>query len=149
LKDAVGAYPVDVLKKTLRTAGLKVTPLRIKVLSHLMGVSRPMSHAEIQAILQDIDRVTLYRTLSAFVEADIAHQVQGLDGMWRFCAHEREGSECPGNHPHFLCLSCGMMACLTGQVMPRIDVPVGCIVSGKQLVVYGKCQRCAEGEDKL
>jgi Fur family ferric uptake transcriptional regulator/Fur family zinc uptake transcriptional regulator len=146
LKDSVGVHAGNVLKETLKMASLKVTPLRIKVLGYLMGEARPLSHSEIQAMLPDIDRVTLYRTLSAFVEADIAHQVQGLDGMWRFCAHVREGSECPGNHPHFLCLSCGLMVCLTGQAMPRVDVPDGCAVSGKQLVVYGKCRNCAEEE---
>jgi Fur family ferric uptake transcriptional regulator/Fur family zinc uptake transcriptional regulator len=146
LKGVVGVHSGDVLKKMLRAAGLKITPLRIKVLDYLMSGARPLSHAEIQVMLPDIDRVTLYRTLSAFVDADIAHQVQGLDGMWRFCAHVREGSVCPGNHAHFLCLSCGVMICLTDQVMPRIDVPEGCIVNGKQLVVYGKCQNCAEGE---
>ena len=146
MKDSVGAHAGNILRKTLRTAGLNVPPLRIKVLGHLMDAARPLSHSEIQVIMPDIDRVTLYRTLSAFVNADIAHQVQCLDGMWRFCAHIRDGCECPGNHPHFLCLSCGMMVCLTWQAMPRIDVPDGCAVNGKQMVVYGKCQNCAEGE---
>ncbi|MDR3354695.1 MAG: transcriptional repressor [Synergistaceae bacterium] len=146
MNDTVGAHAENVLKKTLRTAGLKVTPLRIEVLGRLTDAARPLSHSEIQTMMPDIDRVTLYRTLSSFVDADIAHQVQGLDGMWRFCAHARDESRCPGNHPHFLCLSCGTMVCLTDQVMPRINVPEGCIVSGKQLVVYGKCQNCADEE---
>ncbi|MDR1481026.1 MAG: transcriptional repressor [Synergistaceae bacterium] len=132
----------------LKAASLKVTPLRIKVLDRLMIGAQPLSHAEIQVMLPDIDRVTLYRTLSTFVDADIAHQVQGLDGMWRFCAHVRDGSGCPGNHAHFLCLSCGIMVCLTDQAMPRINVPEGCIVSGKQMVVYGKCRNCSEEEKR-
>jgi Fur family ferric uptake transcriptional regulator/Fur family zinc uptake transcriptional regulator len=140
-------YTREVLKKVLRTARLKVTPLRIAVLSYLMEAARPMSHAEVQAALPDMDRVTLYRTLSSFVDSDIAHQVQGLDGMWRFCAHMREDHACPGNHPHFLCSSCGTMICLMDQTMPRVEVPDGCVVYGKQFVAYGVCQACASGEE--
>jgi Fur family ferric uptake transcriptional regulator/Fur family zinc uptake transcriptional regulator len=147
LKNVDGAHPKDALREALRAAGLKVTPLRVEVLSYLTDSARPMSHSEIQAALPGLDKVTLYRTLAAFVEADIAHQVQGTDGTWRFCAHIRDGGGCPGNHPHFLCSSCGIMTCLTDQVMPRVDLPEGYTVSGKQLVIHGKCADCAKRDD--
>lgn len=133
------------LETMLREAKMKITPPRLQVLGYLIEAARPLSHAEIQEHLPDLDRVTLYRTLSAFVEADIAHQVQGLDGMWRFCAHSHEEGGCPGNHPHFLCTACGRMTCLLEQSMPRVEVSAGCAVDGKQLVVYGKCERCIHG----
>ncbi|MDR1472406.1 MAG: transcriptional repressor [Synergistaceae bacterium] len=133
----------DDLRHMLRSARLKVTPLRLDILSHLVEARRPLSHADIQSAMSDLDRVTLYRTLESFVGADIAHQVQGLDGVWRFCAHSKGDGGCPGNHPHFLCVSCGSMICLTDQNMPRVDVPEGHEVEGKQLVVYGKCPKCA------
>jgi Fur family ferric uptake transcriptional regulator/Fur family zinc uptake transcriptional regulator len=130
----------------LKSAGLKVTPPRLDVLKHLTEARRPMSHSELQDALPEMDRVTLYRTLFAFVEADIAHQVQGLDGTWRFCAHLRGTEGCPGNHPHFLCVSCGMMMCLTDQELPRVQIPGGYTVQGKQLVAYGKCPDCTRKE---
>jgi Fur family ferric uptake transcriptional regulator/Fur family zinc uptake transcriptional regulator len=131
------------LKELLRSAGLKVTPIRMEILNHLGDVGRPMSHAEVQAALPNLDRVTIYRTLASFMEADIVHQVQGFDGTWRFCAHSTDSADCPGNHPHFLCTSCGRMVCLLGQNMPKVDVPDGNVVKGKQLVVYGECGECA------
>ena len=130
------------MKSMLKSAKLKVTPPRLTVLSRLLDAGRPMSHTEIQEQAPDMDRVTLYRTLTAFVEADIAHQVQGLDGMWRFCAHTRGERGCPGNHPHFLCTACGRMTCLLDQSMPRVEVPEGYDVNGKQLVAYGICADC-------
>lgn len=132
-----------IMKDLLRSAKLKVTPLRIAVLECLFDAARPLSHGEIQNLLPDLDRVTLYRILASFEEGDIAHQVQGLDGAWRFCAHIKEGGECPGNHPHFLCSKCGIMLCLTDQSMPRVNVPEGYSVSGKQFVVYGFCPDCS------
>ncbi len=132
------------VREMLRSAGLKITPLRVQVLEFLIDAGRPLSHADVHAVLPDLDRVTLYRTLASFVESDIAHQVQGQDGTWRFCAHSRDEDCCPGNHPHFLCEACGTMICLTGQSMPRVEVPPQCRVAGKQFVVYGKCPACAQ-----
>lgn len=130
------------MKSMLKSAKLKVTPPRITVLGFLLEAGRPMSHTEIHEQAPEMDRVTLYRTLTAFVEANLAHQVQGLDGMWRFCAHRRGESGRPGNHPHFLCAVCGRMTCLLDQAMPRVEVPEGCNVNGKQLVAYGTCADC-------
>jgi Fur family ferric uptake transcriptional regulator/Fur family zinc uptake transcriptional regulator len=130
----------------LKSAGLKTTPPRLDVLKRLVEAGHPMSHSELRDSMPEMDRVTLYRTLFAFVEADIAHQVQGLDGTWRFCSHERGAAGCPGNHPHFLCVSCGMMMCLTDQELPRVQTPEGYTVQGKQLVAYGKCPECAGKE---
>jgi Fur family ferric uptake transcriptional regulator/Fur family zinc uptake transcriptional regulator len=134
------------LSAMLKSAGLKMTPPRLDVLKRLTEARRPMSHAELQDAMPEMDRVTLYRTLFTFVEADIAHQVQGLDGTWRFCSHVRGSVGCPGNHPHFLCVSCGMMMCLTDQELPRVQIPEGYTVQGKQLVAYGKCPECVSKE---
>jgi len=134
------------LKNILRGAKLRVTPLRLAVLEYLITAGQPLSHTEVQAALPDADRVTLYRTLAVFADADIAHQVQGLDGAWRFCAHHDGGNGCPGGHPHFLCVSCGRMLCLSDQRMPRVEVPDGCEVTGKQLVAYGRCPACLRQE---
>lgn len=136
------------LKGILRDAGLKITPVRLEILQFLARAARPLSHADILAHIPHLDRVTLYRTLASFADADIAHQVQGLDGTWRFCAHARRGERCPGNHPHFLCTSCGRMVCLLDQRMPRVDVPEGYGVEGKQFVVYGICEECREAKDE-
>lgn len=125
--------------------GVRSTPFREQVLSLLLQRGHPMTHAEIrQALPNTADRVTLYRTLETLRDAEILHQVQGADGVWRFCAHEPGGEGCPGGHPHFLCLSCGSMVCLMGQSIQRVDVPEDALVQGKQLVVYGLCARCKQ-----
>jgi len=106
---------------------------------------RPLTHQEIatRPEADEFDRVTLYRTLATLERAGLLHRVQGTDGSWRFCFHAQEQVECPGDHPHFLCLSCGEMSCLTGQPLPWVSVPEKARVLGKQLVVHGHCARCA------
>jgi Fur family ferric uptake transcriptional regulator/Fur family zinc uptake transcriptional regulator len=128
----------------LRYYGLRVTKSRTDILKFLLDASRPLAHWEIQEALPELDRVTLYRTLSFFVENGAAHQVQGPDGAWRFCAHSPDQKNCPGNHPHFLCESCGKMICLADQRLVRVAVPDDYEVRGKQFVVYGKCSACAK-----
>lgn len=131
------------VSEILCKAGLRITRQRETVLRLMLENGFPMSHAEINGTLdKPLDKVTLYRTLQALTDAGIVHQVQGLDGAWRFCAHDAEAEGCPGGHPHFLCLGCGKMTCLSNQSIPRVEVPEGVKVDGKQLVVYGYCAEC-------
>lgn len=132
------------ISEILSNAGLRVTQQRKTVLALLLKKGSPMSHGEISAeLMEPLDKVTLYRILQTLKETAIVHQVQGLDGAWRFCAHDAESEGCPGNHPHFLCVLCGKMTCLPSQPLQWIEVPDGIAVEGKQMVVYGRCVDCA------
>ena len=138
--------PMTDIERLIKKAGIRSNTVRTYVLRCLFFYGRPLSHGE---ILEDpdmagFDRVTVYRTLSKLQEAKLVHVIEGTDGIRRYCAHYPEQPNCPGNHPHFICQVCGTMVCLTGQSMPRVDVPEGMIVKGKQLVVYGICNKCAE-----
>lgn len=135
---------MDDLRSRLRAVGLRATPGRIRALGVLEAAGRPLTHAELAASppLADLDAITLYRMLDAFAERGLAHRVQGTDGVWRTAAQPRDQAGCPGNHPHFLCLSCGTMICLPDQPLPRVDVPAGATVSGRHLVAFGRCGAC-------
>jgi Fur family ferric uptake transcriptional regulator/Fur family zinc uptake transcriptional regulator len=134
-------------QELLRKKGMKVTALRRRVLELFFERREPLSHQEIYELLsasgQEPDRVTLYRVLSAFSDAQIVHEVRGTDGPLRFCLHQAQRDECPGNHPHFLCRGCGRMLCLSDQSLPRVQVPEGALVEGKQLLIFGLCPECA------
>lgn len=129
---------------SLRAAGLRRTPARLAVFARVNALARPVSHAELQELpdIADVDDITLYRTLSALVEAGLLHRVHGIDGVWRYCAQPQGHPGCPANHAHFLCTSCGAMACLLQQAMPRVDVPAGAVVHGRHFIVHGHCAAC-------
>ncbi len=131
---------------TLQTAGLRRTRAREVVLRLLLEVGRPLTHQElaVRPLANQLDRVTLYRTLAALVRAGLVHQVQGTDSSWRYCVHEIEQTECSGNHPHFMCLSCSKMHCKIELPLPWVSVPKGAQVVGKQFVVFGHCPDCAK-----
>ena len=138
-------------QKLLREKSMRVTPLRREVLELLLEKREPLSHTEIFERLAAAgrvpDRVTLYRMLSAFSDAQLVHQIQGTDGTVRFCLHEPFHAGCPGNHPHFLCRTCGRMSCLSEQPLPRVEVPEGTLIEGKQLLLFGVCAECRAREE--
>ncbi|MDR3265633.1 MAG: transcriptional repressor [Synergistaceae bacterium] len=139
-------------QRLLRERGMRVTALRRELLKLLLAKrGEPLSHTEIfdqlsAALGRPPDRVTLYRALTAFSEARLVHQVQGTDGVARFCLHEPLRTGCPGNHPHFLCRLCGRMICLSEQPLPHVDVPEGTSVEGKQMLLFGVCPVCQDQE---
>jgi Fur family transcriptional regulator, ferric uptake regulator len=131
-------------EEALAVAGLRRTGPRLAVLRALSLARRPLAHAELaaRAELRGLDRVTLYRVLSALHRVGLVHEVRGVDGTLRYGWHPGEDTRCPGDHAHFLCLRCGGMQCLADQRMPRVVVPRGARVQGKQLLAYGTCARC-------
>ena len=80
------------ISEDLQGRGLRATPFREELLSLLRAEGLPLSHQEIQGRFREkVDRVTLYRNLELLRTHGLVHQVQGLDGAWRFCAHDVSG----------------------------------------------------------
>ena len=134
----------------LRAQGVRPTPLRKEALALLFEAGAPLSLKALSDRFQgkQPDRVSLHRTLVLLELKGLVHKVFGADGAWRYCAHPAEANGCPGNHAHFLCLSCGRMLCLQDQPIPLLTLPEGYVVEGKQLLAYGFCMQCAHGHTK-
>ncbi|MBN1629173.1 MAG: transcriptional repressor [Thermoleophilia bacterium] len=121
----------------------------MSVLHILFDAGRPMSHGQLgeMPMAKEMNRVTLYRTLTTLQDAGLIHRVQGKNAVWHFCSHSPDANGCPGNHPHFLCMRCGEMRCLSDQPLPWVTVDEEEQVIGKQLVVYGHCSACAQDQE--
>jgi Fur family ferric uptake transcriptional regulator len=133
----------------LDRAELRKTRPRLAVLDVLLRADDPLTHEQLSARLRRrrIDRVTLYRTLETFIEADIVHRVSADDRVWRFavCGHGHR-RHC---HPHFTCRRCGSVECLTGLELPRVArVPDGYTVESQELYLRGVCAQCAADQHR-
>lgn len=130
----------------LEKSGLRQTAARESILQLLVDARRPLSHQDILKhckVAGSLDRVTVYRTMETLLEAGLIHRIQGTDGAWRFCKHEKESSgKCAGNHIHFLCAKYNQMSCMPEQPLPWVSAPPGATVHSKQLVVHGYCAAC-------
>lgn len=130
----------------LKESGLRATEGRRRVLSSLQDAGCALSHRELVETLVGMDRVTIYRNLRQLKEAGLVHGVQGIDGVSRYIVNAAGKRGCPGGHPHFLCTGCGALSCLDDQELPRVSVPKGAAVRGKQLLLYGLCAPCARSK---
>ena len=131
------SVPIDLL----RAAGVKVTPGRVHVLDALLGASQPMSHAEVETLLPDADRVTLYRVLDSLVACGLALRAVDTRGVFRFSAsgpHRRHDG-----HVHFRCTGCGGVFCLKAAPPPPPKLPRGFRLEHVDYDVRGTCAQCA------
>lgn len=136
------------LRGKLRERGLRATAPRIAVLQTLARHGRPATHAELAAELagDGWDRATVYRNLVDLTEAGFARRVDMGDHLWRFELIDGGAVHAEAEHPHFLCDSCGEVACLPRdavQVTPSARAPRALKKRSFQIQLKGRCDRCA------
>lgn len=125
---------------------LKKTGPRLKVLSMLSAKKVATSQPEMEQVMDDIDRVTLYRILSAFEEKGIIHKVFDLKGTANYAMC---GSECGerrhhDEHLHFNCTACKSVYCLDDLHLPLITLPNGFKQESFTLYAKGLCPKCSK-----
>jgi Fur family ferric uptake transcriptional regulator len=115
------------------------TSTRVAVLARLMAAPTALTHAELEADLEGVDRVTLYRVLDWLVAQGLAHRIAGEDRVWRFAAAMTHGG-----HAHFRCDACAQVYCLP-QLQPvvALSLPPGFSLRQAELTVHGLCPRCS------
>jgi Fur family ferric uptake transcriptional regulator len=135
-----------VCTRLIRTAGMRATRGRVRVLCALRAAHAPVCHGELEGIVRTddgvaIDRVTLYRVLDSLVEAGLAAKSIDGRGVFRFVATESRDSH--AGHVHFRCIGCGGIFCLDAPPPSPPALPLGFRLSGMDLDVRGTCGRCS------
>lgn len=132
---------MDEIATLLHAAGLKATPGRVRVLDVLLAAAQPLSHADLETLLPDADRVTLYRVLDALVGSGLALKAADARGVFRFSASitRREHS----GHVHFRCTGCGGVFCLKAAPPPPPRLPRGFRLAEMTLDIRGTCANCS------
>ena len=121
---------IDALKNLVRGVGLRCTAARLAVLEQMLNASGPQTHADVSAALdhRGFDRATIYRNLTELTEAKLVTRVDLGDHVWRFEAKRHEGGAGHGHggdHPHFVCTSCGEVSCLDDVTVAITQRAVG------------------------
>lgn len=133
--------------KLLEKNGLKKTNTRLKVLAILKSKREAISQPDLERILgKEVDRVTLYRTLSTFEEKAIIHKVMDLNGTanYAFCSSSCSNEQHQDEHVHFNCTICLNVYCLDELKIPKLSLPDGYPPQSINLIVYGTCINCNE-----
>ncbi len=133
----------------LRSNGLRITPARMAVLEVLMHQQGPISHQQLEGLLNQngshIDRVTIYRTLHSLTECGILHKITGADRTFSYGyrnddnQEEHHGME----HPHFVCEKCAHTYCLPDvPILNSIATPSGFELKHTEIKLFGYCPEC-------
>jgi Fur family ferric uptake transcriptional regulator len=113
-----------------------------EVLSIFNNSITALSHEMLQEKLNTkIDRVTIYRILSRFIEDGVIHEIIADDGKKYFALCDNcEGKHHHHNHFHFRCLTCGDVECLKEEV--NVNLPQGYKAVTFNGLVSGYCLNC-------
>lgn len=135
--------------QVLKTKKMRITPARTEVLALFIQAGGALSHGDLEKKLgSGFDRVTLYRTLSSFLENGLIHKVPDETGAQRFAYcnhehHEHEG-EHVHTHVHFNCTVCNRTLCLDDITIPPVSLPKGFTQSESVYLVKGTCDLCSK-----
>ena len=129
--------------QALQAHKLRATVPRQRVFDALAGVSTPLSMADLIKRCSTVDRVTLYRTLTAFLQAGIVRIVPvGWKRMY-----ELTESFVPHHH-HMICTQCGavidIMSSELEEYIADVSGRAGFMESSHMIEIRGRCQSCQE-----
>lgn len=135
------------IRDLLRQYGLRHTQNRADILSIFLNQEIALSGREVEERLQArCDRVTVYRTLSTFLEKGILHKVLSNVGAMKYalCSIECHNQAHRHDHVHFKCVSCGQTACLEAVPIPEVSLPTGYHLQEVNVLLEGVCPACRE-----
>src|ERR1700754_3053730 len=123
---------------------LKKTAPRLRVLSMMSSRSAATSQPDLESVMNDVDRVTLYRILNAFEEKGIIHKVFDLNGTanYAICSSDCDEHHHHDEHLHFNCTNCKNVYCLDEMDMPPIVLPTGFKLEKLSFSATGLCPKC-------
>lgn len=140
----VAAKPDYQFETLLDKHQLKKTAPRLRVLSMMYSKNTATSQPDLESVMNDIDRVTLYRILNVFEEKGIIHKVFDLNGTANYavCHSNCEANHHHDEHVHFNCTNCKNVYCLNELTLPQITLPGGFRPTGFTLYASGLCPKC-------
>jgi len=139
----ISMAPVD---NIIKSAGLKVTEIRRKMILLLASTDIALSHADIQEELgSGYDKVTIYRNLHTFIKKGVLHQVPNDSRSAKYAFVNPEDKIC-GAHAHFICEKCGNTYCLEMLQKTKVELPEKFTLHTISIVAEGVCSMCDKNE---
>ncbi len=127
----------------LAQKGVKPTANRILVYRELAQSERPMSLSDIEMRQLSLDKSSIFRVLTLFMEHHVVHSFSDGRGVLHY---ELCGSRGTCNHTdshlHFYCESCQQSFCLEDIPLPSIELPEGYTIHSASFVLKGECPAC-------
>ena len=128
----------------LEAKGIKPTANRILVLKTLVEAEgQPLSLGDLEQRLVSMDKSSIFRTLTLFLEHDAAHAFEDGRGVLNYEVCEEEGKcDHHDGHIHFYCESCHRSFCMEDIHIPSFELPEGFFPHSVSFVIKGECPEC-------
>ena len=139
------------IENILKANKLSVTAGRQKILQLFLNSGGALAHADIEKNAgEHFDRVTIYRTLQAFVEKGLIHTIPTSDNSIKYalCKDDCGEGHHHDHHVHFVCNICNNTFCLDSVVTPKVDLPEGYQSAELEVVAKGICKNCGKVSKK-
>lgn len=127
----------------LESKGIRPTANRILVMKTLMGEQNPQSLSNLERKMVSMDKSSIFRTLTLFLEHDVVHAFEDGRGVLCYELCEEKGAcDHHDGHIHFYCESCQRSFCMEDIHIPSFELPVGFYPHSISFVIKGECPDC-------
>lgn len=132
----------DIISR-LESKGIRPTANRILVMKTLMGEQNPQSLSNLERKMVSMDKSSIFRTLTLFLEHDVVHAFEDGRGVLCYELCEEKGvCDHHDGHIHFYCESCQRSFCMEDIHIPSFDLPEGFYPHSISFVIKGECPDC-------
>lgn len=127
----------------LESKGIRPTANRILVMKTLMGEQNPQSLSNLERKMVSMDKSSIFRTLTLFLEHDVVHAFEDGRGVLCYELCEEKGAcDHRDGHIHFYCESCQRSFCMEDIHIPSFELPEGFYPHSISFVIKGECPDC-------
>ena len=127
----------------LDSKGIRPTANRILVMKTLMGEQNPQSLSNLERKMVSMDKSSIFRTLTLFLEHDVVHAFEDGRGVLCYELCEEKGAcDHHDGHIHFYCESCQRSFCMEDIHIPSFELPEGFYPHSISFVIKGECPDC-------
>lgn len=127
----------------LESKGIRPTANRILVMKTLMGEQNPQSLSNLERKMVSMDKSSIFRTLTLFLEHDVVHALEDGRGVLCYELCEEKGAcDHHDGHIHFYCESCQRSFCMEDIHIPSFELPEGFYPHSISFVIKGECPDC-------
>lgn len=149
----------ETIEKVFQEFDIRPTAVRMLIWKEITTLDFAFALSDLEGVLPTVDRSTIFRALTLFVEKHLLHTIDDGSGQQKYCIchqyehhmghchcehheqHPDDHDEC--QHVHLSCTVCGRTFCLREQRIPPVQIPEGFQVIRAQYIVQGICPRCA------
>lgn len=127
----------------LESKGIRPTANRILVMKTLMGEQNPQSLSNLERKMVSMDKSSIFRTLTLFLEHDVVHAFEDGRGVLCYELCEEKGAcDHHDGHIHFYCESCQRSFYMEDIHIPSFELPEGFYPHSISFVIKGECPDC-------